>query len=200
MKNIAVFASGNGTNLQAIMDKIAGGSLKVKLVLVVSDNKNAFALKRARKAGIKTLCLDPGKFASRQEYEEQVHGYLKKDRVDLIILAGFMRILSPYLVGRYKNRILNIHPALLPAFKGGQAIKDAYRYGVKVIGVTVHFVDEKVDHGPIIEQKAVAVSGLESMGELEAKIHKIEHEVYPEVIARVASGCFILKGRRVVIR
>ncbi|HAJ56511.1 MAG TPA: phosphoribosylglycinamide formyltransferase [Candidatus Omnitrophica bacterium] len=200
MKNIAVFASGKGTNLQAIIDNIAKGTLKVNLALVISDKQNAFALKRAKRAGIKALYLDPGKFSSRQAYERQICGYLKKDKVDLIVLAGFMRILSPFFVRRYKNRILNIHPSLLPAFKGGQAIKDAYSYGVKVTGVTVHLVDEKVDHGPIIEQRVVAVSGLESVGELEAKIHKAEHEVYPEAIARIASRRFILKGRRVVIR
>ncbi|MBI5873550.1 MAG: phosphoribosylglycinamide formyltransferase [Candidatus Omnitrophica bacterium] len=198
MKNIAVFASGNGTNLQAILDNIAKGSLKVRLALVVSDKQNAFALKRAKKAGIKTFYLDPKKFVSKEAYEREIAAQLKKEKVDLVVLAGFMRILSPFFVRAYRNRILNIHPALLPAFKGGRAIKDAYNYGAKATGVTVHFVDEHVDHGPIIAQEPVKVSDAESVVQLEARIHKVEHKVYSEVIGRVASGRFTVKGRRVI--
>ena len=118
--------------------------------------------------------------------------------MDLVVLAGFMRILSPFFIRKFKNRILNIHPALLPAFKGAYAIKDAFHYGVKVTGVTVHFVDEKVDHGPILIQEPVTILENESVGELEARIHKIEHRIYPEAIKSVLSGRFLLKGRRII--
>ena len=195
-KNIAVFASGNGTNLQAIIDNITSKKLDANLALVVSDCKDAFALKRAKKAGINTLYADPNAFGTKQDYEKFIIGCLKKEKVGLVVLAGFMRILSPFFVRAYKKKILNIHPALLPAFKGGQAIKDAYNYGVKVTGVTVHFVDERVDHGPIIAQEAVAVSGKESVVELEKKIHKIEHRIYSETIKKVLSARGVFVRRR----
>ena len=187
MKNIAVFASGNGTNLQAIIDNIASGRLKARLVLVVSDKSSAFALKRAKKAGIKTLFVDPKKFDSKQAYEKFIRGHLKKNKVHLIVLAGFMRILSPFFIKKYRHKILNIHPALLPAFKGGCAIKDAFNYGAKVTGVTVHFVDEKVDHGPIILQEAVSVRERETLISLEDRIHQVEHRIYTEAIRKVLS-------------
>ena len=185
MKNIAVFASGNGTNLQAIIDNIASGALKARLALVVSDKSSAFALKRAKKAGIKTLFVDPKKFDSKQAYEKFIIDHLKKNNVDLIVLAGFMRILSPFFIKKYRHKILNIHPALLPAFKGGCAIKDAFNYGVKVTGVTVHFVDEKVDHGPIILQEAVEMRDRESLSDLKRRIHQVEHRVYTQALKKV---------------
>jgi phosphoribosylglycinamide formyltransferase-1 len=196
MKNIAVFASGRGTNLQAIIDQVKRGALQVNLKLVVSDRRKAMALERAKKAGIKTLYVDPGKFKTRQAYEQELLKHLAEERIDLIVLAGFMRILSPFLVRKFRNRILNIHPALLPAFKGGEAIKDAFRYGVKVTGVTVHLVDEKVDHGPILIQEPVIVSDRESIEELEARIHCVEHRIYPEAIKKMASGRIRTRGRK----
>jgi len=196
-KNIAVFASGKGTNLGAIIDSINAGRLKARIALVVSDRRGALALKRSQKAGINTLYADPEKFVSKQDYEKFIIERLKKENVELIVLAGFMRILSPFFINKYKNRILNIHPALLPAFKGAHAILDAYNYGVKVTGVTVHFVDEMVDHGPIVLQVSETVSGLESMAELEKKIHKLEHKLYPVAIAKVLSGRLSIRGRRV---
>ena len=200
-KNIAVFASGNGTNLQAIIDNIAAGKLKARIALVVSDQRGAFALKRAQRAGINTLYLDPKGFKTKQDYEKFIIERLKKENVELVALAGFMRILSPFFIKKYKNRILNIHPALLPAFKGAHAIRDAYRYGVKVTGVTVHFVDEKVDHGPIILQGSETVSGSaepESVRELEKRIHKLEHKMYSAAIGKVLSGRLYIRGRRTV--
>ena len=198
MKNIAVFASGNGTNLQAIIDNISRGTLQANLALVVSDQRKAFALKRAKRAGIKTLYADPKKFATKQDYEKYIIARLKKEKVELVVLAGFMRILSSFFVKKYKNRILNIHPALLPAFKGGQAIKDAFRYGVKVTGVTVHLVDEKVDHGPIVSQEPVSIDEAETLKELQERIHRVEHKIYPEAIAKVLSGHPLVKGRKAV--
>ncbi|MDD5019912.1 MAG: phosphoribosylglycinamide formyltransferase [Candidatus Omnitrophica bacterium] len=200
MKRIAVFASGNGTNLQAIMDAISRGALKADLALVVSDKRRALALKRAARRGVKTLLLDPKDFGNRRDYDAALLGFLKKENIDVVVLAGFMRILSPLFVRAYKNRILNIHPALLPAFPGDSAIKDAHRYGVKVTGVTVHFVDEKVDHGPIIVQVSLPVRDAETLEDLEKRIHEAEHAIYPQAIASVLAGEAVLKGRRVLRR
>lgn len=198
MKTIAVFASGNGTNFQAIVDSAARGMLDIKIALLVGDRRRAFAFKRAKAAGIKTLFADPKKFETKQAYEKFIIKHLKKEKVELIVLAGFMRILSPFFIRKYKNRILNIHPSLLPAFCGKDAIKKALRYGVKVTGVTVHLVDEKVDHGPIIAQEAVTVLGVETIQGLEARIHEVEHKVYPEAIDRIISTPFVVRGRKVV--
>ena len=197
MKTIAVFVSGNGTNLQAIIDNIAKRILRVKLALVVSDQPGALALKRAKKAGVSAVFIDPKKFASKEDYEKYLVGLLKKEKVDWVVLAGFMRILGSYFLKKYKNRILNIHPALLPAFKGGCAIKDAFFSGVKVTGVTVHLVDEKVDHGPILAQEPVKISDSETVAQLEEKIHKVEHKLYSEVIAKAVAHAFIVKNRRI---
>ncbi len=198
MKTIAVFVSGNGTNLQAIINAVVRGALKARIALVVSDKKDAFALTRARRAGIKPLFLDPKDYKDRRAYDAALLRHLKAQKVELVVLAGFMRILSPLFVRAYRNRILNIHPALLPAFPGERAIQDAFRYGVGVTGVTVHFVDEEVDHGPIIVQESVRVFATDTMESLEKKIHKVEHRIYPEAIKKVLSGGFILKGRRVL--
>lgn len=198
MKTIAVFASGNGTNFQAIVDSVSCGMLKVHIALLVGDKRRAFVFKRAQAAGIRTLFADPKKFKTKQEYEAFIIRHLKKEGVELIVLAGFMRILSPFFVKKYKNRILNIHPSLLPAFSGKDAVKQALRYGVKVSGVTVHLVDEHVDHGPIIAQEAVTVLGHEKIKELEARIHEVEHKVYPEAIDRIVSTPFVVRGRKVI--
>lgn len=198
MKNIAVLVSGNGTNLQKIMDAVKSGALKACLTLVISDQEKAFALKRARKAGVRNILLDPKEFLTREDFERKLVELLKREKIDLVVLAGFMRILSPYFVKQFKNRIVNIHPALLPAFKGARAIKDAWQYGVRVTGVTVHLVDEKVDHGPIVAQEALEIREGESVEVLERKIHKLEHRIYPAAIRRLLSGAYQVKGRRVI--
>src|SRR3989338_7100309 len=148
--NIAVLCSGSGTNLQAIIDSVKRGYIPARIALVASDNKEAYALKRAQDAGIETLVLNPKDFKSREEFDREIIKNLKKRNVELVVLAGFMRLLSDYFIKEYKNRIMNIHPALLPSFKGTRGIKDALEYGVKMTGPTVHFVDEKLDYGPII--------------------------------------------------
>ena len=149
--NFAVLVSGNGSNLQAIIDATRKGKIKGALKLVLSDKAGAYALTRARKEGIRTvLFVNPGNFRSREDFDAELVSVLKKEKIDLVVLAGFMRILSPVFIRAFRNRIMNIHPALLPAFKGGHALKDALSCGVKVTGVTVHFVDEQVDHGAII--------------------------------------------------
>jgi len=196
--NIAVLCSGSGTNLQAIIDNVKSGHIPAKIALVLSDNKNAFALKRAKKAGIETLALNPEGYNAREDFDKELIKNLKKRNVELIVLAGFMRLLSPYFIKKYKNKIMNIHPALLPSFKGTRAIKDALQYGVKVTGPTVHFVDEHLDHGPIIAQKCVEVSDNDTEEALLGRVHKEEHNIYPEAIKLFVEGKLKLKGRKVV--
>lgn len=198
--NISVFASGNGTNLQAIINAVKKGKLKANLALVVSDNKDAYALKRAKRARIKSVFIDPKLFNSKEDFENKLIENLEAEHIDFIALAGFMRILNPGLVQRYKGRIINIHPALLPSFKGSHAIKDTFDYGVKVTGVTVHFVDELMDHGPIILQKALAIEENDTLESLESKIHRIEHRLYPEALRLISEGLLSLEGRKVKIR
>ena len=199
MINIAVFVSGNGTNLQAITDAIRKKTLKVNLALVISDNNQAYALIRAKKAGIKNIFINPNNFTSKEDFEKEIVKYLKQEKIDLIILAGFMRILSKHFVRAYKNKILNIHPSLLPSFKGSYGIRDAFNYGVKITGVTVHFVDEKMDHGPIILQEVIKINEKDTLKSLEEKIHKIEHKLYPEAIKLVSIGKIKIKGRKVEV-
>jgi phosphoribosylglycinamide formyltransferase-1 len=186
--NIAVFASGRGTNFGAIIRAVKKGTIKANLSLLVCDNPKAGAIARAKRAGIKIALVKREDFANKEDFENKIIAHLDENKIDLIVLAGFMRMLSPEFVGRYAGRILNIHPALLPSFKGTEAIKDAFDYGVKVTGVTVHFVDEKMDHGPIILQKAVEIQENDTLESLEKKIHKIEHHLYPEAIGLYVEG------------
>lgn len=198
--NIAVLCSGSGTNLQAIIDNVRSGYIPAKIALVLSDNKNAFALERAEKAGIETLALNPEDYKAREDFDKELIKNLKKRNVELVVLAGFMRLLSSYFIAEYKNRIMNIHPALLPSFKGTHGIKDALRYGVKVTGPTVHFVDERLDHGPIIAQKCVEVADNDTEETLLGRVHKEEHKIYSEAIKLFVEGKLKLKGRKVVRR
>ena len=187
--NFAVFASGNGSNLQAIIDALGQGAIKGSLGLVLSDKADAYALTRARQAGVAhVVFLDPRDFASRTAFDAAVVEILQEKKIELVVLAGFMRILSPVLVRAYAGRIINIHPALLPAFKGAHAIRDALAAGVPITGVTVHFVDEEVDHGPVIAQVSVPVLAGDTLASLAARIHAAEHVLYPDVINRVLQG------------
>ncbi|MGB2599471.1 MAG: phosphoribosylglycinamide formyltransferase, partial [Candidatus Omnitrophota bacterium] len=187
--NIAVFVSGNGTNLQALIDaEKSEGLAGAKIVLVVSDKTEAFAVKRAEKAGIETFVLEAKGFGSREEYDKKIMEKLRASKIELIVLAGFMRLLSDHFVDEYYGRILNVHPALLPSFKGTHGIKDAFDYGVKVTGVTVHFVNKELDAGPVILQSPVQIDEEDTLGTLEEKIHKIEHELYPEAVRLFAQG------------
>ena len=195
--NFAVFASGNGTNLQAIINAVKKGKIKAVLALVVSDNPGAYVLVRAQKAGVKTVVIEPKNFPDRESFDREAVRHLEKESVDFIVLAGFMRILSPFFINQYPHKILNIHPALLPAFKGAHAIKDAYEYGVKVAGVTVHFADDEVDHGPIILQESLKVSRQDTLETLEKKIHALEHKIYPKAIDLFARGKLKVSGRTV---
>lgn len=196
--NIAVLCSGSGTNLQAIIDNVKSGYIPAKIALVISDNKDAFALERAKKAEIETLALNPEDYTAREDFDKELIKNLKKRNVELVILAGFMRLLSSYFIKEYKNKIMNIHPALLPSFKGTRGIKDALQYGVKVTGPTVHFVDEYFDHGPIIAQKCVEVADNDTEETLLERVHKEEHKIYSEAIKLFVEGKLKLKGRKVV--
>lgn len=184
----AVFVSGNGSNLQAIINAVKQKKIKADLTLVVSDRAQAYALTRAQKAGIESVIIDPKSFPDRESFDREAVRRLQERGVDFVVLAGFMRILSPYFIQSYENKILNIHPALLPAFKGAHAIKDAFEYGVKTTGVTIHLVDEKVDNGPIIMQEAICVTPRDTLASLEKKIHAVEHKLYPKAIDLFARG------------
>jgi phosphoribosylglycinamide formyltransferase-1 len=198
MKNIAVFASGKGSNFEAIAKTVKSGMLKVNLALLVCDNQQAAVLGKARKAGVPVALIKRQDFASKADFEKAIISRLKENAIDLIVLAGYMRMLSAPFVHEFRGRVINIHPSLLPAFKGESGIKDAFDYGVKVTGVTVHFVDEEMDHGPVILQREVAITGKDTLDTLEAKIHKIEHRIYPEAIKLFVQGKLKIKGRKVI--
>jgi len=195
-----VLCSGNGTNLQAIIDCVNKGYIPAKIAIVLSDENRAFALERAKKAGIETISLDKKDYKDREDFDREIVKHLKKKNIELVVLAGFMRLLSPYFIREYRNRIINIHPALLPSFKGSRGIKDALEHGVKVTGVTVHFVDEHLDNGPIILQKTVEIKEDDSEETLLERVHKEEHRIYPEAIKLFAEGKIKIEGRKVVIR
>ena len=185
---IGVLLSGSGTNLQAIIDRIADGSLNASIELVVSSRPSAYGLKRAEAAGLQTLTLSKEIYADPEQAAEIIAAELKSHGCEYVIMAGYMRMVHAPLLASYPNRVVNLHPALLPSFRGAHAIKDAYDRGVKVTGVTVHFANEEYDKGPIIAQRALAVEEGWSVDELEEHIHAIEHELYPEVIAWLADG------------
>lgn len=198
--HIAIFCSGNGTNLQAIIDSVRSGYIPAKISFVLSDNKDAFALKRASSAGIETIVINPKDYRTREEFDKEVIKNLKKKSVSLVVLAGFMRLLSGHFIKEYKNKIINIHPALLPSFKGTHGVRDALEYGVKVTGPTVHFVDDKLDNGPIILQKCVEVRDDDTEETLLERVHKEEHIIYPEAIKLFVEGRLKMKGRKVIRR
>ena len=197
--NIAVFCSGNGSNFEALVKNNRKGKFPGSIELMVTDNADAFAVLRAQRLQIPVLFVDPKNYNNREDYEKVLVRELRRFSIDWILLAGFMRILSPYFVKKFRNRILNIHPSLLPAFKGAHAIKDAFEYGVKVTGVTVHFVDEGIDSGPIILQGAVSIENNDTLSTLEAKIHKLEHKIYSQAVNIVLTKKWKISRRRFVL-
>lgn len=199
MKNLAVLCSGFGSNLQAIINSVNKGQIKANIALVLSDKIDAYALVRAKKAGLLFVYADPNDFSDRESYDRYIVKKLKKLKIDYVVLAGFMRIISPYFVKSFKNKILNIHPSLLPAFKGTKAIADALNYGVKVTGVSVHFVNEQLDGGPIILQKSLEIKADDSEAVLAQRIHKLEHKVYPQALKLLISGKLNIKNRKVLV-
>ncbi|SHM52710.1 phosphoribosylglycinamide formyltransferase [Halanaerobium congolense] len=199
MLKIAVFASGRGSNFQSIIDNIKNGKIPAEVKLLISDNQDAGVLKRAESENIEHLFIDPAHFETKADYEEELIGLLKNAGVELVVLAGYMRILSPLFVRHFKNKIINIHPSLLPAFKGLNAQKQAVKYGVKYSGCTVHFVDQGMDTGPIIKQAVVEVKEDDNADDLAARILKKEHKIYPEAVKLIAEGRIKIEGRKVKI-
>ncbi len=198
--NLGVLVSGRGTNLQAIIEAIQEGKIEGRISIVLSDNREAYALKRAEQNNLETRYVDFKSFKNREDYDKKIVEYLKEKNVELVVLAGYMRILTPYFIKVYKNRIMNIHPALLPSFPGLNAQRQALEYGVKISGCTVHFVDEGVDSGPIILQRAVEVKDEDTEESLAERILKEEHQIYPQAIQLFAQGRLLIKGRRVYIQ
>lgn len=195
----AVFVSGNGSNLQAVIEAVKRKEIKAELALVISDKRKAYALKRAEAAGIKTLVFSPKDYTNKQSVDRDIAAHLKQEKINFIVLAGYMRLLTPFFVKKFHRKILNIHPSLLPSFRGVHGIKDAFTYGVKVTGVTIHFVDEKMDHGPIIMQESLKIQPTDTLETLEEKIHRIEHRIYPKAIQLFVEGRLKLKGRKVEV-
>lgn len=196
---IAVFASGQGSNFQAIADAVRDGKLDVEIGLLVCDKPNAPVVERAEKAGVETFLFKPKEYASREDYEKVILSELEKRNIGLIVLAGYMRILTPTLVEPFFGRMINVHPSLLPSFPGVDGIGQALEYGVKVTGVTVHYVDGGLDSGPIIAQRIVEVEQGDTRESLAARIHGAEQALLPYVISQIARGKVLLNGRNVTI-
>lgn len=185
MKKIAVFASGTGSNFQAINEAIEKGDINAELCILISDRPNSLSIEKAKRFSVPFLALSPKKYSSKEEYESVILDELKKLDIDIIVLAGYMRLIGTTLLKEYKKRIINIHPSLLPSFKGIDAVGQAMKAGVQITGVTVHYVDEGMDTGEIISQQALDISSLKSRDEIESEIHKIEHKLYPKTINKV---------------
>ena len=189
---IAVLASGGGTNLQALLDH---PTIRPWIALVLSDRPDAFALERARRAGVPTITLDNA--SAPAALDEPLAGLLRERGIDTVVLAGFMRIVGPAFVHAFDGRILNVHPSLLPAFPGGHAVADALAYGSKVTGVTVHLVDQEVDHGPLVFQEPVAIRDDDVWDTLEVRVHETEHRLLPRAVIALVEGRLKVDGRRV---
>jgi len=198
MKNLGILLSGRGSNFEAIADNVASGKLDADLAVVISNKTDAPGLDSARRRGLKALVI-PSKGKLREEHDREMVVALREHQVELVCLAGYMRLLSPWFVQQFPNRILNIHPSLLPAFPGLDAQKQAFDYGVKVSGCTVHFVDAGLDHGAIILQRVVPVLDSDDDHTLAARILEQEHIAYSEAIGIVLEGKYTIHGRRVVM-
>ncbi|MEJ6950493.1 phosphoribosylglycinamide formyltransferase [Natronospora cellulosivora (SeqCode)] len=199
MFKLGVLASGRGTNLQSIIDSIEDDKLKAEIAIVISDRENAYALERAKQHSIDTSFINPKNYNSKEEYEKELIDLLRDKGVELVIMAGFMRILTPFFISHFKRKIMNIHPSLLPAFPGLNAQAQAFKYGVKVTGCTVHFADEGMDTGPIIMQSAVEVKDNDDQESLAARILEEEHKIFPEAINLFIEDRLKIEGRKVKI-
>ena len=196
---VAVLASGTGSNLQALLDKVHGRD-GIEIVCVGSNKPDAPALQRARDAGIETAVFPAADYSDRTARDDAMAAWLEGHGVELLVLAGFMEILSAGFIQRFRGRIVNVHPSLLPAFPGVDSIRKALDYGVRVTGVTVHFVDEGVDTGPIVMQEAFDLPYHRDIEAVETRVHQIEHELLPRAVRLIAAGAVELDGRRVRIR
>jgi len=197
--NLAIFASGNGSNFAAIVKAVRQGKVKIRLVILVCDKPEALVISRAQKAKVPVILVKREDFPGRLDFETAIIQRLRSYKVDLIVLAGFMRMLSPGMVKKYHNRVMNIHPSLLPAFKGAHAIKDALDAHARSTGVTVHFVDEEMDHGPIILQQKIKIKSEDTLVTLEKRIHALEHKLYPQAIKLFISGKIKISRGKVLI-
>ena len=200
MVTAGVLISGGGTNLQAILDRVADGSLNCRIPLVISNRPAATGLERARRAGVATRVLEHRGYPSREDYDAALVAALHDAGVELVVLAGFDRIVTRVLLEAFPSRVMNIHPALLPAFPGLHAQRQAIEHGVRIAGATVHFVDDQTDHGPIILQGAVAVGPDDTADTLAQRILQVEHAIYPAAIQLYAEGRLSIEGRRVRIK
>lgn len=194
-----VLVSGGGTNLQAILDACDAGEIDGEVAVVISNKGEAFGLERACRAGVPAVHIDPKAFDSTAGYNQAVRGALDAHGVDYVVMAGYMKLLGAEVLDAYPMRVLNIHPALLPSFAGAHAIPDAFDYGVKVTGVTVHFANEVFDEGPIVAQEAVAVMPDDTIESLAARMHEVEYRLYPAILAAVAEHRVVVEGRKVRI-
>ncbi len=197
---LGVLVSGSGSNLQAIIDNIAAGKLAVEIAVVISNNPEAYALERCRRHDIPAVVIDHRRFPSRDEFDRQLREELRARDVDLVVMAGFMRILSPGFLAAFPQRIMNIHPALLPSFPGLHVQKQAVEYGVRFSGCTVHFADDGVDTGPIIIQAVVPVYEDDDEDRLAVRILREEHKIYSQAIQWFAEGRLEVRGRRVLLK
>ena len=190
MKNlpIGVLLSGSGTNLQALIDRVADGSLAADIVLVISSRPDAYGIERAKAAGIPVLVLNREVYADAKAADQRIVDALREAGAEYVVMAGYMRMVTSVLLDAYPNRVVNLHPALLPSFRGAHGIQDAWDAGVKVTGVTVHFANAEYDKGPIIAQRAVVVRESDTVDTLEERIHEVEHEMYPQVLGWLADG------------
>ena len=200
MLTLGVMASGGGTNFQAIIDSIESGFLNARIVVLITDNPNSYAIQRAKNHSIEQLVLSPRDFSDKDAYYSHMAGELRKRDVELVILAGFMRVVGKALLDQYKDKIMNIHPALLPSFPGLHGQKQAADYGVKISGCTVHFVDEGMDTGPIIIQAAVPAYHDDTEDSLGSRILAQEHKIFPYAIRLYSEGRISIDGRRVIIK
>ncbi|PZL75383.1 phosphoribosylglycinamide formyltransferase [Enterococcus plantarum] len=182
---LAVFASGNGSNFQAIAEAVAVGTINAELTLLFCDRKDAYVVQRARSMSIPVVSFSPKDFESKALYEGEILHLLEEEQIDLVVLAGYMRIIGPTLLEEFSNRIINIHPSLLPDFPGLHGIRDAFYGNVRETGVTIHYVDNGIDTGPIIAQEKVTIDATDTLVSLEEKIHKVEHKLFPAVLAEL---------------
>ncbi len=198
-KIISFLVSGNGSNFKAVAEKIVSGYIHAKIGIVISSSPEALALKKAEKLGIESICIDPKNFGSKEEHEAEIIKFMKLYKTDLIVAAGYMRILTTSFIKQYKNKIINIHPSLLPSFKGQKAQQQALDHGVRVTGCTTHFVDDGTDTGPIIMQKPVELDRNDDINTLSNKILKEEHKILIESVKLFCEDkIFITKNKTVI--
>ncbi len=188
MKSIVILASGNGSNFEAIVKKFREWKLEIEIKALITDNREAYAIKRAKKLSVPVILLDYSSFTSRADYNAALLSQLTELSPTLIVLAGYMKILPPEIVRKFEGRIVNIHPSLLPAFPGLRAIERAYKNGVKYTGITIHYVDEGVDTGKIIEQRCIRIRENEKLSHLERRIHRLEHYYYPRILKNLLTN------------